>query len=438
MLPDPQVPDSLFGSLVSSLHQGERLIVVKAPPGSGKTFLLLQLAAEAARSGSSVAIAAQTNSQANDICRRIAREHAGTPTVRFAAADATASDLGPGVRWITASRELPRDPGIVVATVAKWGLVNLHSSFDVLFVDEAWQMSWADFMPLAQVSGRFVMIGDPGQIPPVVSVRVERWETSPRAPHMSTPDVILADDSIHPLQGSIDICRRLPHDAVDAVRGFYDFDFGAMARPGERFVKVNGTRHHDELDRALEMLGERSVAAVALPTDPEGPPFEVDPEVAGATADVVKRLLDRSAWVADGSDERSLEPGDIGVTSTHRVMNNEIRSALGRVGDLVRVDTPERWQGLERKVMVAVHPLSSVEAPTRFDLETGRLCVMASRHRAGLVLVSRDHVPGSLESFIPAAEQAVGRPDVVGRGHSDHLAFWDRIESAGQLFRLSA
>ena len=38
----------------------------------------------------------------------------------------------------------------------------------MLFVEEAWQMAWADFMLLGQVAPRFVLIGDPGQIPPVV------------------------------------------------------------------------------------------------------------------------------------------------------------------------------------------------------------------------------------------------------------------------------
>ncbi len=108
-------------------------------------------------------------------------------------------------------------------------------------------------------------------------------------------------------------------------------------------------------DAALEMLGETSVVGLTLRTDPEGPPFESDPEVATAAAAVVERLLDRGAQVADGIDERALAPHDIGVTSTHRVMNDQIQRALGRRRD-VRVETPERWQGLERKIMIAVRP----------------------------------------------------------------------------------
>src|SRR5690606_5035492 len=130
-----------------------------------------------------------------------------------------------------------------------------------------------------------------------------------------------------------------------------------------------------------------------------------------------------------------LAPGEIGITASHRIVNAAIRHKLpARLRSDVVVDTPERWQGLERPVMIAVHPLSGVVHPSAFDLETGRLCVMASRHRAGLVLVTRDHLRSTLETHIPAAEQAIGRPDVTGRGHAQHLGFWERLVSAESVF----
>jgi hypothetical protein len=180
------------------------------------------------------------------------------------------------------------------------------------------------------------------------------------------------------------------------------------------------------------------LAGITLTTDPEGPPFEVDPAVATVAAEVVKRLLERGAEVQDGERNGVLGPEDIGIAATHRVMNTAIQDALGPLRSWVRVDTPERWQGLEKRVMVVVHPLSGVAAPSAFDLETGRLCVMASRHRAGMVMVSRDHVPTTLEGYIPAADQALGRPDVVGRGHAAHLRFWERLSEARAILPLSA
>jgi hypothetical protein len=49
---------------------------------------------------------------------------------------------------------------------------------------------------------------------------------------------------------------------------------------------------------------------------------------------------------------------------------------------------------------------------------------MASRHRVGLVVVSRDHVGDTLATHAPAAEQAVACPDEAGRGHARNLQAW--------------
>jgi hypothetical protein len=83
--------------------------------------------------------------------------------------------------------------------------------------------------------------------------------------------------------------------------------------------------------------------------------------------------------------------------------------------------------------MIAVHPLSGVLRPSEFDLETGRLCVMASRHRGGLVLLGRDHIAETLERTVPSAAQPVGKPDVAGRGHAVHSGLWDRLQREGRL-----
>ena len=91
-------------------------------------------------------------------------------------------------------------------------------------------------------------------------------------------------------------------------------------------------------------------------------------------------------------------------------MNARMAEALpAAIADEITVDTPERWQGLERPIMVVVHPVSGVTEPTAFDLETGRLCVMASRHQVGLIIVTRDHLPSTLEDLTPE-RRAARRP----------------------------
>lgn len=420
--------------LLRHVADGKSLCVVKAPPGSGKTYTLMQAVVAAVNRGRRVAVAAQTNAQCDDICRRLRQGYPKMPVWRFGAQGTGAPpDLMGNVNWVTDKADLPTGSCVVVATTAKWSLVNLPAPFDFLFVDEAWQMAWGDFMLLSQVAPRFVLIGDPGQIPPVVPIPVQRWETSPRAPHLPAPELILADPGIDKLALDLPTCRRLPADSVDLVRPFYDFEFDAWALPGERYIRATKPKQTESMDKVIELLATASAAIATLPTPSGGPPLEEDREVAELAAKLALRLLERKVQAAseDGDQGVPLKPTDIGICATHRVMNSAILRALP--GELrnsekgIRVDTPERWQGLERKLMIAVHPLSGVVRPSAFDLETGRLCVMASRHRSGLIVVSRDHVAETLDTHIPSAEQAVGRPDVSGRGHSQNLRFWETL-----------
>jgi hypothetical protein len=322
---------------------------------------------------------------------------------------------------------------VVVATDAKWGLAQLPSPFDSVFVDEAWQLGWADFMLLGQVSDRFVLIGDPGQIAPVVAVDVSRWETAPLPPHEAAPEVMLKSRSRDALIRSLPGTRRLPWDTTDLVQRFYDFPFGSWAGPGERRVRPRKGAGH-RLDPVLDRLADTTAVAATLATPQEGPPLEKDDEIATLAAGLVARVLDRESVALVDGEETRLRPEDVGLCATHRVMNTAMHLALpSALQGRVRVDTPERWQGLERKLMIAVHPLSGVVRPSSFDLETGRLCVMASRHKAGLVIVSRDHVGEALDQHLPSAQQAVGRPDTEGRGHAQNMAFWSALAESDRV-----
>lgn len=419
-------------ALTAYLWNGGRLAVVKAPSGSGKTYTLIEVLSSLAGGGMQIAVAAQTNSQADDICARWTKHHPEVRVARFSSSGLRTPDGFPAsVSWVTDKKELPHGPGVTVATTAKWSLTDVSAPYDLLAVDEAWQMSWADLMQCALVSDKFLMIGDPGQIPPVVPIDVRRWETSPRAPHEAAPEVVLGEPNLESVRfvGSLPACRRLPNESVDFVKPFYDFDFEAYVSVGERGLELsNGWGGALDAGRPL---------ALTIPTPDHGPPIEVDHEIAEATAKVVAELLGVGCTLRLSDGKRPLAPADVGVTSSHRVMNSALAAALGSSANEIRVDTPERWQGLERPVMIAVHPLSGVADPSAFDLETGRLCVMASRHQAGFIMLTRDHVGDTLGNYVPSAEQAPGRPDTVGRGHDAHLRFWSQLENAGSVVALT-
>lgn len=425
---------ALREGLTGYVLAGGRLAVVKAPPGSGKTFTLIKVLSALVATDMQIAVAAQTNSQADDICQRFAADHAEVSVARFSSHGLTAArDFPASVLWVTDKKELPAGPGVTVATTAKWSLTDIGSHYDLIAIDEAWQMSWSDLMQCATVSDKFLMIGDPGQIPPVVPIDVRRWETSPRAPHKAAPEVVLAEPTLESVRfvGSLPACRRLPNESVDFVKPFYDFDFEAYVPVGARMIDLGtGNSWGDALHNGRPL-------ALTIPTPVHGPPIEVDHEIAAAAAKVISEVLGGETTLRFGEEVRPITPADIGVTSSHRIMNGSLVAALGPWANQIRVDTPERWQGLERPVMVAVHPLSGVSDPSAFDLETGRLCVMASRHQAGLILLTRDHVGDTLRNYVPSAQQAPGRPDVVGRGHDAHLKFWMQLEARNSVVALT-
>ncbi len=419
--------------VLEHVEQRRRLLVVKAPPGSGKTHVTLRAVALARHRKQRVAVATQTNAQADDFCRRMAQDFPRVTVHRFAKGGYEETDLGSSVEWIHAGRELPVGPCVVVSTSAKWALTETDDVFDFLFVDEAWQMTWADLMLLSRIAERFVLVGDPGQIPPVVSIDVSRWQTSRRPPHHPAPEVILRDPTLRARALALPVSTRLPFDTVELVRQFYDFHFDSWAAPGERRFEVKSSRAKHGIDAAIDLLTAGSVVLLTLPTPDAGPPLEEDRELADLAAQMANRMLERKVAVLTEDGRAALRKADIGVAATHRIMNTRLSESLGNLVPDVRVDTPERWQGLERAAMIVVHPLSGVTEPSSFDLSTGRLCVMASRHRVGLILVSRDHVGATLREYLPAAEQAVGLPDENGRGHGQNLGVWQWLERNGRI-----
>lgn len=430
----------IYEQIAEFIRGGNPFCVVKAPPGSGKSFQLLESLEEALEGGRRIAIAAQTNNQVDDLCIRFGNRYPSHKVFRFSSkAFIEPDDLPDNVVVVSDKKDLPAGPCTIIATCSKLGHTRLLRPFEVLLIDEAWQMTWSTLLTLRTTAPRYVLIGDPGQIPPTVTVDCDRWETSATAPHYPAPQVLLGVDS---LAGQItklelDKCWRLPHDSVQAVQMFYDFSFGAVAAAGERFLRATKSGDGSAIDSAIDLLRDHSTTILTYPTEDTGAPIETDQELAVFISELVATLLERKCVIStkdsETSNPRNLEADDIGIVSTHNQMNTAISAALSGSARAIRVTTPERWQGLERPVMIAVHPLSGVSIPSSFDLETGRLCVMASRHRSACIFVTRDHVEETLSTRLPTGDHALGAEDTSGRGHAQHTSFWKYHQERGLI-----
>jgi hypothetical protein len=427
---------------LEAFRQGSKpSCVVKAPPGSGKTQLLVDAAPLWAKAKNSVIVTALTNEQVDDICERLGKANRRMTIVRFTSSTYTIGrELPDNVQIVRTPSALPKSYDILISTTAKLAIGGRFRVFDVMFVDEAWQVAFRDLLPLTRFAQRLVMIGDPGQIPPVQSVSHLRWDTAPFRPGEAMPEPFLRNAKLRRDTEVIELatCRRLPLDSVQLVNLFYDFPFAAEAQPHERFLRATPTRARDALDQALMSFADSSSAIVTIPTS-QGIGIDTDLELAEAIANAAVRILKQTDAIRASAKEpkrgREILPQDIGICATHRAMNAAIRSSLPQrlLDSGIVVDTPERWQGQQRPVMIIAHPLSGIEHPSGFDLETGRLCVMASRHQSALLVMSRDHVKQTLDSHMPSATQSPGLPDAIGGGHAIHTRFWD-YHVANRLF----
>ncbi len=138
-----------------------------------------------------------------------------------------------------------------------------------------------------------------------------------------------------------------------------------------------------------------------------------DPEAVRAVASVVRRLLDRrgAATSERAPDPVPLTADRVAVGTAHRDQAAAIRAALADVGVTeVTVDTANRLQGREYDVTVVLHPLSGRPDATAFHLETGRLCVLASRHRHACVVVCRAGVDELLDDYPSTEPVQLGTP----------------------------
>jgi hypothetical protein len=125
--------------------------------------------------------------------------------------------------------------------------------------------------------------------------------------------------------------------------------------------------------------------------------------IATAAANRVRELLDGGQGVEAHGNVRDLRPDDIAVITAHV---DQAAAIVARLADLpgVLVATANQMQGLEREAVVVVHPLVGYRDTPTFAIDTGRLCVALSRHRAHatvLVDTSTDSVLQQAQAEAP-------------------------------------
>ncbi|MFE5733199.1 AAA family ATPase [Streptomyces sp. NPDC056528] len=387
--------------LADTLHGTSRGVVVDSPPGAGKSTLVVRAALELAAAGRPLMVVAQTNAQVDDLVLRLAEKEPDLAVGRLHSSDSDPYDKAlddlENVRKSAKAGDLAGLP-VVISTAAKWGHVKNVEPWAHAIVDEAYQMRSDALLAVAGLFERALFVGDPGQLDPFSVVGAEQWAGLTYDPSASAVSTLLAHNPELP-QHRLPVSWRLPASAAPLVSdAFYPYTpFRSGTGHGDRKLSFGVPSDGSGPDRVLDEAAESGWGLLELPARHTP---RTDPEAVGAIALVVRRLLDRGGAAVSERAERPvpLTPDRIAVGTAHRDQAAAVRAALADLGVAgVTVDTANRLQGREYDVTVVLHPLSGRPDATAFHLETGRLCVLASRHRHACVVVCRAGVADLLD-----------------------------------------
>lgn len=348
------VPGSATARALYSVWSGEPIVTVASPPGGGKSTLIVELVAHlVTRAAMTVRIGCPTNAQVRSLSDRLSAE--------------LPDEYRSRVRVMT-----------LAAAGSKWaqrkGPTQVSDGGDLFIVDEAYQASFADVIAATGDDYKqILLVGDPGQIGPVVTTNVGPYVDSKSPPHVRALDVFRARaDAVN---HNIDGTYRFGPATVAAIAPLYDFPFGTH-RPARHLVGRDGTVWPE-------------LASMAVVCD-----SVTDTAIGAAIRERVQQLLHTRPVDADddsGAPASMLGQHDIAVVvarNTQRVLVQGLLAA--EYLDGVTVGTSDSLQGGQWRAVIALDPLAGAESLTDHTTNLGRLCVMASRHTTHLTWV---HAP---------------------------------------------
>ena len=392
------VVDAVLRDLATSEQRG---VVVDSPPGAGKSTLVVRAAGVLAATGASLMIVAQTNEQVDDLIDRLGTKHPELPVGRLSAVDYAASERVRNHPSCRVGAKVPDlgGPPVTIGTAAKWATVT-EGTWPWAIVDEAYQMRSDALLRVAPRFERALFVGDPGQLDPFSTVEVDRWTGLSWDPMQSAVAVLLRHNPTLPVH-RLPVSWRLPASAAPVVAAaFYPFTgFRSGTGPDDRRLTFTEPASTD-VDRVLDVAAATGWGLHELPAR-----FTVrtDAEAAAACALIAARALARGATAQSETGETPLTADRIAIGAAHRDQVAAIRSFLPAHAREITVDTANRLQGREYDLTVVLHPLSGRRDATAFHLESGRLCVLTSRHRHACVVVARAGIAELLDAH-PSTE----------------------------------
>jgi uncharacterized protein len=350
------------------------ILPIQGPPGAGKTYTGAQMICELVRRGKTIGITANNHKVIRNLidaaieaaekqsinlhcCQKPAEVEEAQPHLSFARSNkdlfdalGTTAMVGGGTAWL-------------------WATPEAFETVDVLFVDEAAQMSLANVLAVSQAAKTVVLIGDPQQLDQPIQ------GSHPEGTDVSALDHILSgEQTISPNKGLfLEQTWRL-HPDICAFTSELFYDGKLVSRDGLEQQVINA---------AGPVCGS---GLRYLPVAHHGNQ-NCSPEEADAVSALVDRILESNAtWVDREGQQKPVGLDDIIIITPYNAQVFEIQQRLPGA----RVGTVDKFQGQEKPIAIYSTATSSrADAPRgmEFLYSLNRLNVATSRAKCISIMV---------------------------------------------------
>jgi predicted RecB family nuclease len=358
----------------------ESVLPIQGPPGSGKTHVGARMITALVRQGRRVGVTATSHKVIQNLLEAVAAA---------AAADGVPAALGhkvgavdPAARHVMAFTDnvapltalQAGNIQVLGGTAYLWARAEYANAVDVLFVDEAGQMSLANVVAVSHAAPRLVLLGDPRQL------EQPQKGTHPDGVGVSALDHILGGQATMPTERGLflPITWRLAPPLCRATSElFYEGKLSSA-------VGVDQVR--------LVSTGRFEGAGVWV----IDVPHEGNRNASEEEVDEVVRLIDElrgpaAEWIDSTGHAHPVVDADILVVAPYNAQVNRVDDRLRSAGRTIRVGTVDRFQGQQAPIVIYTMTTSGPEEAPRgleFLFSANRLNVAISRAQAAAIIVA--------------------------------------------------
>lgn len=355
------------------------VLAIQGPPGTGKTYTGARMICELVRQGQRVGITATSHRVIRNLLDEVVK----------AAGETDLTDLR-CVQKVKDTDKPEHDPPHIQTTVQTqetltaflggahvlagtawlWAQEDYFEAVDVLFVDEAGQMSLANVLAVSQAAKSIVLLGDPQQL-----------EQPLRGSHPEGADASALE---HLLAGA----KTIPPDKGLFLEKTWRMHPKLTQFTSEAFYEGRLTSRDGLENQAIighAWLGESGL--YYIPVEHKGNQ-NASPEEVEIVAGLVSTLTKASVrWIDDKGNSRDLQLTDILVVAPYNTQVFDL--AAGVPG--ANIGTVDKFQGQQAPIVIYSMTTSSPEDAPRgmeFLYSLNRLNVATSRAKAMIIIVA--------------------------------------------------